>query len=247
MSRDRGKAGLCILGLLTVACFGVADPPGKGDPAANDQETVKSTANRRAAATSVNFRGQFGLPFASLSTLGTRIDAARRSHDPVSLANTANELAVAEKVSGKKAAITSPQILKEAAELAKLRRRQKELEAVLRVSEQLQSEADDIASLNDTIALTKQQIAADQAATDSNLEPTWSPRTVVVNNYTTQYLDVYVNGNYKVQVAPGMQQTFMIEHRWNPTTLTAYGDEDSFTWGPRTIWGRFKKYTWNIN
>jgi hypothetical protein len=67
-----------------------------------------------------------------------------------------------------------------------------------------------------------------------------------VNNYTTQYLDIYVNGNYKTQVAPGSTQICTIEHRWNPTVLTAYGNEDTNNWGPRYIWGRFTKYTWNI-
>ena len=74
------------------------------------------------------------------------------------------------------------------------------------------------------------------------------PRTrkVVVNNYTTQYLDIYVNGNYKTQIAPGATQVCTIEHRWNPTVLTAYGNEDEINWGPKYIWGKFDKYTWNI-
>jgi hypothetical protein len=37
------------------------------------------------------------------------------------------------------------------------------------------------------------------------------------------------------------------EHRWNPTVLTAYGDQDIDSWGPRYIWGRFQTYRWNIN
>src|SRR5262249_44886571 len=106
---------------------------------------------------------------------------------------------------------------------------------------------DRVATLKKNIALAQKQTAQDQQAINMNLEPTWTPRTVVVNNYTTQYIDVYVNGNYKVQVLPGSQQTIIIEHRWNPTVLTAYGNEDIDTWGPRYIWGQFNKYTWNIN
>ncbi len=245
MSFDRAKAGLSLLGVLTLACFTPADPPGKGS-AADDQQVVKSKGTPKTPAASVNFRQQLDLPFASLGTLGSRVDAARRAHDPVAMANAAHELSVAEQVSGKKASVTSAQLLKESADLAKLRRRAKELQAVLRVAEQTQAAADDVASLNATIDLAKQQIAADQKATNVNLEPTWSPRTVVVNNYTSQYFDIWVNGNYKVQVAPGMQQTFYIEHRWNPTILTAYGNDDTTVWGPRYIWGRFKTYTWNI-
>jgi hypothetical protein len=39
----------------------------------------------------------------------------------------------------------------------------------------------------------------------------------------------------------------MIEHRWNPTVLTGSGDSNDQAWGPVNIWGRFNKYTWNIN
>jgi hypothetical protein len=46
---------------------------------------------------------------------------------------------------------------------------------------------------------------------------------------------------------PGAAQTIIIEHRWNPTVLTAYGDQDIDEFGPRTIWGKFTTYTWNIN
>jgi hypothetical protein len=247
MRLHRARIAVGSLCLFAFACLTLADQPGAGSSAQDDQETVKSTGTPKTPAASVNFRKQLDLPFNTLHTLGTRIETARRAHDPVALANAANELAVAEKVSGKKADVTSSQLLKESAELAKLRRQDKELQAVLKVSEQLQAESEDIASMNSILTMTKQQIAADKAAINTNLEPTWSPRTVVVNNYTNQYLDIWVNGNYKVQVAPGMQQTFTIEHRWNPTTLTAYGDADSPTWGPRYIWGRFKKYTWNIN
>ena len=90
------------------------------------------------------------------------------------------------------------------------------------------------------------QVIATSEAYDRKQEPTWTPRQVVVNNYTDQYVDLWVNGTLKVQVAPGMSQTCVIEHRWNPTVLTAYGNDDTNTWGPRYVWGRFTKYTWNI-
>jgi predicted ribosome quality control (RQC) complex YloA/Tae2 family protein len=247
MSFLRATASLALVGFILTASFACADDKAKKDPAADDKEVLKSTGKPRPTAASVNFRKELGLPFQSLNTLGTRVDAARRAHDPVTLSNAANELATAEKVSGKKASLTSPQLLKESIMLAKLRRQDKELQAVLHATQQLQGEADDIASLQDSITLAKQAIAADKEQVNSNLEPTWAPRTLVVNNYTTQYLDIYVNGNFKGQVAPGMQQTYTIEHRWNPTILTADGDEDSITYGPQTIWGRFKKYTWNVD
>jgi hypothetical protein len=217
------------------------------DPAADDKEVVSSKATHRPPASSVNFRKELNLPFATLSTLGSRIDAARRAPDPVALANAASELSVAEKVSGKTASITSKQLLQESAQLAALRRQEAELKAVLQTSNQVALAEDQVASLKQQVALAHEYTQAQVAAIQSNEEPTWTPRTVIINNYTTQYIDVYVNGNWKTQVVPGGQQTCIIEHRWNPTVLTGYGNEDIDTWGPRYIWGRFNKYTWNIN
>jgi hypothetical protein len=241
-------ASLALLGVLGLLSLCVAQEPGK-DAAAEDKEVVSSTAAPHTAAASVNFRKQLNLGFPTLRTLGSRIDAARRAHDPVALANTANELAVAETVSGKKASLTAKTLAKEAAQLAALRRQVAELRAVAQVSQQITDEKEDALFLQQSIQAAKEQAAADQQQIERNLEPTWTPRKVVVNNYTTQYLDIWVNGNYKIQVAPGMSQLFYVEHRWNPTVLTAYGDEDAGadTWGPRYIWGRFTKYTWNIN
>ena len=248
MCLRRVKAGLVVVGFLALAGIGLGEAPQQGGPSPDDKEVVSSKVSKRPAAASVNFRKELGLPFSSLSTLGPRIATARRDADPVALANAANELAVAEKVSGKKASLTSTTLGKEAAELAGLRRQQAELEAVLHVNEQITQEQDTIANLRKTISLSKQIANADVEAFRKNEEPTWAPRKVLVNNYTTQNLLVYVNGSSKwPMVPPGGAQLFVIEHRWNPTVLTATGDEDVDTWGPRYIWGRFNKYTWNIN
>jgi hypothetical protein len=247
MSPHCVKTGLALASCLGLACFALAAQPAADDPAAQDKEVVDSKVTRRPSAATINFRKELNLPFATLGTLGPRIAAARRSPDPVALAHAASELNVAEKVSGKKASLTSATLIKEAAQLAALRRQQSELEATLKVSQQIAAEKQNIELLNQSIALAKEQAKQATEAIQRNQEPTWAPRTVVVNNYTTQYLDVYVNGNLKGNVPPGQQQVWTIEHRWNPTVLTAYGNEDSETWGPRYIWGRFKKYTWNIN
>jgi uncharacterized protein (TIGR03000 family) len=219
------------------------------DPAAAaDKQVVASKATRRAAAASVNFRKDLGLGFPSLATLGARIDAARRAPDPVALANAASELSVAEKVSGKTASLTSPQVLQEAAELAGLRRQVAELQAVLQVSNQVELEANKMANLKGQIALAQAQVKADRDAFARNDEPTATPRKLVVKNHTAQYVTVYVNGNYKGQVQPGLTQVFTVAHRWNPLVVTGYGDGelDMDTWGPVNLWGRFNTYTWDI-
>jgi len=250
MSCHRGKLGLAlVLGCLALASLVSLVPAEQAktqDAAADDQEVVKSKATKTPAAASVNFRKELKLPFDSLATLGSRIDAARRKPDPVALAHAANELGIAEKVSGKTASLTSKQLAKEATELASLRRQLHELNAVAAVNQQMALEEENVVLMKRAIAEAKATAEQEKRDFEQNLEPTWKPRKVVVNNYTTEYLDVYVNGNYKTQVQPGMQQTIVVEHRWNPTVLKAFGNEDVNTYGPRYVWGRFDKYTWNI-
>jgi hypothetical protein len=248
----RARISLVFLGVLTLLGFGLAslrggDDAKKDDPAAADQEKIDSKATARPTATGIKFRKELGLPLTTLNTLGARIDAARKAHDPVALAHAANELSVAEKVSGKKASLLSTELMKESAKLAALRRQEAELRAVSTTAMQISAEDQSITTLKEILSQAKAQAAADSEAIRMNQEPTGAPRTVIVNNYTTQYIDVWVNGFYKVQVGPGLSQSFIVEHRWNPTVLTGYGDEDDQQWGPVNIWGRFKKYTWNIN
>src|SRR5262249_33684909 len=84
-----------LLGCLAFM-FAVTNSPAKqaksSDAAPEDQQVEKSKATPTPAAPSVNFSKELKLPFDSLSTLASRIDAARRKPDPVALAHTANEL-----------------------------------------------------------------------------------------------------------------------------------------------------------
>jgi hypothetical protein len=246
MLRHRAKISLVFLSLLALASLDRAQDTKKDNKAPEDKQVVKSEPVKQDAAASVKFRKELNLPFASLNTLGSRIDAARRAPDPVALAHAASELAVAEKVSGKTASLTSKQLMQESAELASLRRQDAELKAVLHVSNQVMFEEDRVKFLKDQIALAEAQTKADKNALDRNEEPTSAPRKVIVNNYSTQYMDIYVNGFYKTQVQPGATSVITIEHKWNPTVLKAYGNEDMNNWGPRYIWGKFDKYTWNL-
>jgi hypothetical protein len=236
---------LLVLSVVLLSTLATAQQPKPNTP--EDKQVVDSKATRRSTAASVNFRQELGLPFSSLSTLGPRIDEARRKYDPVTLAHTASELSVAEKVSGKKASVTSSQLLQESASLAKLRSQVSELQAVQRVSDQIADEQDLVRSLQTEIQLANERSRLDTEAIQKNLEPTWQPRKVTVNNYTPQYVTIWVNGNLKAELPPGQSQVCIIEHRWNPVVLTAHGNNDVDTWGPRYLWGRFEKYTWNIN
>src|SRR5262245_55850865 len=117
--------------------------PKKEEVKGKDKQVVTSKPTKRVRASSINFRKAYGLPLASLGTLGARIDAARRAPDPVALAHAAGELKVAEKVSGKKASLTSNALLAEAAELAKLRKEVAELRSVYAIQQQIASEETD--------------------------------------------------------------------------------------------------------
>jgi hypothetical protein len=239
------RYAIAVIFALGGACATLESQQPQGE--ANDQESVDSKAKKAPSASQVDFKAALGLPFSSLGTLGSRIDAARHAHDPVSLAHAANELAVAEKVSGKQATMTSSALLQESAQLAKLRRQAAELEAVSRVADQVSTEQEVVASLKKDIILARQQAEAETASLRRNAQPTDAPRKIVINNYTAQYVDIWVNGSEKTQVQPGQSTSFTLDHKWNPTTLTAYGNQDNSQWGPRYVWGRFKTYTWNLN
>jgi hypothetical protein len=251
MVPSRATAGLLLAALATLLAFSLLSFAGanqaKDDPAAADKEKIDTTATPRPSAAGVKFRKELGLNDPALSTLGARIDAARRAHDPVALGRLTNELAAAEKASGKTASVTSKELAKQAAELAKMRRKESELQALIASQQQITGADDTIAILQQTLSDAKAAAKADSEAIRMNQEPTWQARKIIVNNYTSQYIDVWVNGSYKVQVSPGMSQSFLIEHRWNPVVLEGYGNDDESGYGPVNLWGRFKTYTWNIN
>jgi hypothetical protein len=223
---------------------------GKGDTPVvkgKDKQTETTKATKRPRAASINFRKAYGLPLASLGTLGSRIDAARGAPDPVALAHAAGELAVAEKVSKKKASLTSKALLAEAAELAAMRKEIAELKATFAVHQQIADAETNVKYWKDQIAIADSITKSEKDAIDRNELPTDATRRVLVNNYTTQYINIWVNGRYKLVVPPGSSKWFTIDHKWNPTILTGYGDADAQpTWGPKRIFGEFKTYTWNL-
>lgn len=242
--------GLTVPGILPSLAQQPA-PSGSGQPAGQKEEqVVTSKPTQRFPATAVNFKKEFGLPFDSLSTLGARVEQARRKPDPVALAHAASELAVAEQVSKKQASITSKALLAEAAQLAQLRRQAAELKAVYALKQQIANEEGDVARWSKLITQAETTTAQEKAAALQNTEPTNAPRWVRLNNYTTQYLDLWVNGYYRMQVPPGESRWCLLDHRINPTVLTAWGDQDegglTNQWR-RELWGNFRTYTWNIN
>jgi hypothetical protein len=239
-------AVVAICGFWMSAGAPLAQEP-KAKPAGDDKQVIKTKPTKVVPAASVKFRKDLALPLASLVTLGSRIDAARRAGDPVTLAHAASELAVAEKVSGKTASLTSKQLIAESAELAAVRRQEAELSSVLEVADKLKAAEGQLDNLKAQLAAAKAQTKVENEALMMNQEPTAKPRKVVVNNYSTQYVDVQVNGYLKGQVSPGTTRTFTIDQMWNPIVLRGWGDADENLFGPVVLQGAFDKYTWNIN
>jgi len=243
MFRYFAFGAVALLCLWLSASAKTAQNPKPGQPPAEDQKEIKTTPTKSTPAVSIKFRKDLNLPFNPLNTLGSRIDTARRAGDPVALVNAANELAMAESVSGKTTSLTSKKLLAEAAELASLRRQASEMKAVLHASDQIVLAEQQVTQLKRLIELDKSV----KRKIGMGEEPGPGPRTVIVNNYTTQYVDVQVNGYLKGQVLPGTTQTFTIEQIWNPIVLKGWGDADESTFGPVVLQGRWNKYTWNIN
>src|SRR5205823_8239229 len=168
-----------VLGLM-LASPGLAQNPEAAKK--DDQQKVDSQGQKKTPAARVDFKKELNLPYNSLSTLGARIDTARRGHDPVALAHAASELSVAEKVSGKKAGVTASTLMTESAQLAQLRRQADELQAVQQVAQQVAAETDLVTSLKKQILLSQQQAKDETDALRRNEEPTDAPRKILVNN-----------------------------------------------------------------
>jgi len=235
---------------LLFAGFALVVVPGKAQQKTgpdDDQQTINATATKVSPGKNINFNKELGLPYQSLSTLGARIDTARRGHDPVALAHAANELSVAEKVSGKKADLTSAQLLKQAAELAKLRRQVAELKALNQIAEQTAADNELVAEMKSTLRESEIATKKETVILRSNMPLPDSSRAVVVHNNTPQNFDIWVNGYMKTTVDAGQSKWFVVEHKYNPTVIEAFGYGDDTTWGPVHLWGKFKTYTVNLN
>ena len=203
-------AALASAGLLAVAGGDAQKPDSKDD----DKQVVESKPQKRTPATSVNFNKELNLPYPTLRTLGTRIEAARRASDPVALAQTASELSVAEKVSGKQASLASLELIKESAQLAKLRNEVSELNAVYNVQSQITSDDKALTELKNQIAAAKQQAQQETQSVRLGEEPKNQPRRLLLNNYSDQYIEVNIDGWPRFPIVPpGESRYFMIEQR----------------------------------
>lgn len=245
------KQSILFSALLTLAVAGSLSrsspaqaPGGKTTPQELDEKLVRTYAEPRPKAVTVNFHKALKLSWPSLQTLGARIDMARQNADPVALAHLASELHVAEKVSGKKASLTSQALIKEAAQVAKLHKEVSELKASLEVAKQIQSENSLIDDFQKDIAKAEAEAKAqDKVAAQpppSPFNPVAYP--VLIENYTEEPISIFMNGKYQMTVQPLQKRFLNFMQMPSPVVLHAYSVDNQ--WGPRNIYETLSNYTW---
>jgi hypothetical protein len=215
---------------------------GLGVTAADDKQQVstekkvEAKAEKYTPASTIDFGGELGLPFAALTTLGSRIEAARRAPDPVALAAAGEELAAAEKVAGKKAALTADVVLKEAAELAKARGNSKEL---MMVAELVKGDA-----AKDLLDEANKAAEAEKVPQSTGKEEGRGARFLRIYNATHEGVDIYVNGERIGHVREHRRETFPLHMRHDRVVL--FARHHHRTWGPARIHGEYETYTWEL-
>jgi hypothetical protein len=226
-------AGACVL-----SPWAISGEKG-GLPKAKAIE-LTDTPKTQESATTVNFAKAFGLGFDSLNTLGTRIEAARKQADPVSLAGAANELAVAEQVSGKKASLTSDTLMKEAAELAKTRHHSSELKAVSLMAHGNEAIAKDLTTAA-AIADKKEKELIAEAKEGGKTRGIMG--TLHADSRVNATVFVYVDGRFVGSMGPfGDIYPYLGQTAWETTHLFARSN-DGRTWH-RNISNAVNNYHW---
>lgn len=215
------RTSIPVAGMLAAASlFGVASS-GYSQEAKKDAKkvTVKATLDPSPPANTVDFAKAYNLPFESLGAIGARIEAARRHPDPVALAAIANELAVAEAVSQKKADVTAENLAKEAIELAVLRDDSTELKAMALL-------------VKDSEAARKLEAKGTAAAEQKEQELAAVKRgevgrgilhKLIVPNHSEVTVTVHMNGRPVGWVGPHGVGEFHVHDHSHVTELAAWG------------------------
>jgi hypothetical protein len=208
----------------------------------DDAKAGTDEGAKRVSAATIDFSVEPGLPFASLTTLGARIEAARQGADPVGLINAANELSVAEQVSAeKRASLTSASLTKEAVALAELRGASIELRAVaFAVKDSQQAE-----KLNQSakVASGREQEAIEAAKAGERPKGIYGD--LIFNNDSHEHVHVYYNGRYLGHADAHDHKHFHVHDHAHRHFFDVKAVGHHHTWS-RHKDGDFKTYTWTI-
>ena len=233
MAVRRASLIVCAL-VLTLGSIGVSQDT-KGGP--GKPITVKGEPT--VLANTIDFSGDLGLAFDSLTGLGLRIEQARNAGDPIGLANAANELAVAEQVARKKTRLTADDLMKEAMETARVRDQSTELKAMSLIVKD-DAKAKELADLSEKAATRE---TAEAKAFKEGEKPRGATNLKVFN-YIEVAVSVQVNGQALGIVKPFEERTFTINKKTAAVKLFGRGGKK--TWGPSYIEGDYDTFTWNL-
>jgi hypothetical protein len=225
--------------LAVVALLGLIAGGPMASGAKKEGKKVEAKKETAKPARSVNFAKDLGLEFNSLTTLGTRISAARAEADPVCLASLGQELAAAEKVSGKTASITSADLLKEAAELAKIRFNPNELKAVSYLAQDK--------SLLAIAQKAEKAMQDNMRAREAGESTRGIQGTLHVDSRVPgQWIRVYIDGRFVGNVSPYGDSYFYIgQTPWETTFLYASTFSGTTTWSG-SVSSAVGDYVWTL-
>lgn len=243
MSGRKWSALLSLVALLSVRAF--ADDAKKPDEAAKEVQCKLSKEGKKccARACTVNFRQALGVPFDYLSGLGVRIHDARTSPDPVDLALAAESLAVAEKVSGKKAEVTADEIRKEAIELTKRRNLSAELQAVAAIVSDSALKSD----LSKLAATAAKDEEGSKAASDSGESTREIFGTLRVINHSSHCLRIFIDGQFVGEVHAGQTGHLHAHAHGHHNHLEAFCEEGGELVTCSEFHGHSHFLTWHIS
>lgn len=231
------RNGLIMLaGLLVCGLAGTATAQQKDAKTENGSEAEKYISG-----SSIDFAEQLELSYPSLLTIGSRIEQYRStSPDPVGLAAAAHELSVAEKVSGKKAALTADALLKEAVHMAIVRHNSTELKATMHFvhNEKMRDDLETAAHRAAKDEKTRAELSKAGAKTRGIFHE------LIVNNRSHQFVRVYYNRRFVGSLRPHAREHYRIHDHSPHFDLYAKGSRGS-RWRLHKH-GNYRNFTWNL-
>jgi len=230
--------------LVSAMLFGAFRTAAAGEDPAKTTGRPESIETKAAKATPIpNFAAVYGLSFNSTHSLGHRLMEARQKGDPVALALIGTELAVDEEVSGKKADITSAELLSEAKDLAKLRRKDKELAAVALLLKDTAAAKE----LTDLVGPAK-KAEAERIAKFKSGERERGIRVLEVINRTEHHLSIRVNGEHVGWIDPFSAREWLLppHHHHPPELFLSAHDDQGQRWHSQYFTGEYQKFTWTL-
>lgn len=235
---------VCLVTVLGLVSVGMCDD---AKESAQKEIKLESTISKDAKkcaclGCTVNFGKELGVPLEYLSGLGHRIHVARMAPDPVELAMASQSLAVAEKVAGKKATLSSEEIMKDALALGKVRGFSVELAAMMAIVSDDAIKAD----LGKDLAAAKAREAESAAALETGEKTKELFGYLTVANHSGECLRIHVSGRYKGTVHSGETVRIHVHDHNHHTELQAIC-EDGHLVSEACVEGHQHRYYWDIH